>query len=151
MGGAYGKRIGRALKLCRGLGQLSQEELAARVGLSSGAVIAAYEAGDKTPTLERAIEMALVLGVSLSQLTGEQLIAHLPHVTNNVVNGEGHTVYQHVEGGTALLLEAMQQTVRQVVQEELAAGRAVLLHELRGVLREVAREGDEEDGSQDTG
>ena len=150
MGGAYGKRIGRALKLCRGLGQLSQEELAARVGLSSGAVIAAYEAGDKTPTLERAIEMALVLGVSLSQLTGEQLIAPLPHVTNNVVNGEGHTVYQHVEGGTAMLLEAMQQTVRQVVQEELAAGRAVLLHELRAVLREVARDG-EADETRDEG
>lgn len=141
MGGTYSKRIGRALKACRTLGEMSQDELAQKVGLAGGAVISAYEAGDKVPTLERAIDMALHLGVSLSQLVGEQGAAQAPqHITNNA-NGDHQTVYMNVEG-SIVLMDDLRDILRTMLREELAVGRKQLLAELREALQEDRREED---------
>lgn len=131
-------KIGQAMKACRQLTQTKQDTLAHTVGLASGAVIAAYEAGDKQPTLLNAMAMAQALGVSTSQFVGEHTVSQLPlHVTNNA-NGDHQHVYQHVQGGAVLI-----ETVRQVVREELARSREALVEELLAKLQAPAEADDE--------
>lgn len=148
--GTHSKRVGKAIKACRDLGPVSQDELAAKVGLKDGAVISAYEAGDKMPTLERAIDMAYHLGVSMSQLVGEHNAQQLPLKIVQNVGGDNQRVYMHVEG-TQVLLEDLERTIREVVQQELEKERARMMEEMQRrfpVLSDAAREqgGEPQDG-----
>lgn len=114
-------RIGKNIKMFRDQLDMTQEELAARVNLSGGAQIAQFEAGTKVPSLEKAMDIATQLGVTLAQLVGE--VAPPTTVTNNA-NGDHQTVYQHVEG--SLLPEDLEQTFAESLRTHLTMHRTEL-------------------------
>lgn len=107
-------RIGKNIKMFRDQLDMTQEELATRVNLSGGAQIAQFEAGTKVPSLEKAMDIATQLGVTLAQLVGE--VAPPTTVTNNA-NGDHQTVYQHVEG--CLLPDEVEQTLNDSLRSQL--------------------------------
>lgn len=139
-GGVRTAKLPPNLKRYREAAQLKQNELGKLLGHKDGAQVSAWEAGDKVPTLELTLEMAAQLGVSTSQLVGE-VPPTVPgaHVTNNVVNGEHHTVYQHVEGPLLMSDDALAR-LRTVVEEVVDARCAQLLDELRQLVRDVLKE-----------
>jgi DNA-binding XRE family transcriptional regulator len=137
-------KVGPNLKRYREEAKLQQQELGRLLGHKDGAQVCAWEAGDKVPTLELTLETAALLGVSTSQLVGEvPPPAPGTHVTNNVVNGEHHTVYQHVEG-PIVMSEAWEARLRKVVEEVVEARCQRLLEELRQLVQEVRREQEDE-------
>lgn len=144
--GARMGRIGKNIKMFRDQANMTQDELATRVNLAGGAQIAQFEAGTKAPSLEKAMDIATQVGVSLSQLVGE----HPPpgsapgHVTNHI-HGDNQTVYQHVEHAT-LLSEEMEQRLTALLREHLDTHRAELLRlfdvaALRQAIQEAVRDG----------
>jgi transcriptional regulator with XRE-family HTH domain len=139
-GGVRSAKLPPNLKRYREAAQLKQNELGRLLGHKDGAQVSAWEAGDKVPTLELTLETAAQLGVSTSQLVGE-LPPVLPgaHITNNVVNGEHHTVYQHVEG-PLLMSNEFEAKLRKVVEEVVDARCAQLVEELRRVVQDVVQE-----------
>lgn len=138
-------RIGKNIRMFRDQASMTQDELATQVNLSGGAQIAQYEAGSKMPTLEKAMDIATQLGVSLSQLVGEHPPPGSPcgHVTNHI-HGDNQTVYQHVERA-CLLGEEGGTLLSTVMQQHLEAHRLELLRlfnpqALREAVREAVRE-----------
>lgn len=116
-------RRGKRLRELREARQLTQQELALRVGLSSGAVIAAIEAGDKTPKLSRIDDMAAHLGVTTAELLGDTAPRTTPHMTSTVTGDYnlvqnidrrplGHDPEALVAGVRAVLQEALQELAR---------------------------------------
>jgi transcriptional regulator with XRE-family HTH domain len=138
--GVRAVRIGKNMRMFRDQANMTQEALATGVNLAGGAQIAQYEAGTKLPSLEKAMDIATQLGVSLSQLVGElpPVLSGSP-ITNNVVNGEHHTVYQHVEG-PLLMSDAFEARLRKVVEEVVDARCEKLLEEMRRIVQDVVRE-----------
>ena len=65
------KKIGMRVKLARVERELSQAELAKRVGLQQYAV-SGWETGTRPLRIEEAIKLADVLGVSVGYFAGEQ-------------------------------------------------------------------------------
>jgi len=92
---------------------LTQEQLAERVHYANAGMISQIEDGLKSPSLEKAQDLAIQLGVSLSALVGETVPLHT--VTNNA-SGD-HTVIQNIEGHYC----AMHQEDLAVMHEELRA------------------------------
>jgi transcriptional regulator with XRE-family HTH domain len=139
-GGVRTAKVAPNLKRYREAAQFTQHELGCLLGHKNGAQVCAWEAGTRVPTLELTLEMAAQLGVSTSQLVGEvaPTVAGTP-VTNNVVNGEHHTVYQHVEG-PILMSDDVEARLRKVVEEVVDARCQTLLEDMRRVVREVLRE-----------
>lgn len=139
-GGVRTAKVSPNLKHYRKAAQLNQNELGRLLGHKDGAQVCAWEAGVKVPTLELASDTAAHLGITTSQLLGE-VPPMVPgaHVTNNVVNGDHHTVYQHVEG-PLLMSDEFEARLRQVVEEIVDARCEKLVEELRRVVREVVRE-----------
>jgi transcriptional regulator with XRE-family HTH domain len=137
--GARAVRIGKNIKMFRDQASLTQEELATRVNLAGGAQIAQYEAGTKTPSLEKAMDIAIQLGVSLSQLVGEHPPpgTALGHVTNHI-HGDNQTVYQHVERA-CLLTEETETLLAHLVEQALDGHRLALqqLYDPRALLQAV--------------
>jgi len=125
--GVRAVRIGKNMKMFRDQANMTQEELATGVNLAGGAQIAQYEAGTKLPSLEKAMDIATQLGVSLSQLVGE----HPPpgtlpgHVTNHI-HGDNQTVYQHVERA-CLVTEDTETLLTALIQQQLEAHRLELV------------------------
>ena len=115
----------------------SKKELAAKVGYTTEAMIHQIEEGVKWPSIQQAKALAAAFGVSLSALVGD---AAGGGVTNHA-NGAHAIGYQHNEGAV-LMTDELQAMVRQVVREELTVQREQLLHDMRVVLREAAREAD---------
>jgi hypothetical protein len=111
-------------------------------------VFAANEAGEKTPSLWKAMDMAIQLGVSLSELVGEHTRGTGTVVTNNA-NGDHQTVYQHVEGG--VLTEDLEAKLAAVVAaalvQVLESQRQVLVTALTEAVRSVLLEVRSADGS----
>lgn len=142
-------RIGKNIRMFRDQASMTQDELATQVNLSGGAQIAQYEAGSKMPTLEKAMDIATQLGVSLSQLVGEHPPPGSPcgHVTNHI-HGDNQTVYQHVEracllgeeGGT--LLQTL--LTQHLEQQRLELARVLSPQALSEVVREAVRLGMQE-------
>ena len=142
-GGVRTQKVPKNLKQFREQAGLQGNELGQLLGMKSGAKVSQWEAGATVPTLEMAAEVAARLGVTTSQLLGEtEQPAQGSHVTNNVINGDKHTIYQHVEGGQLLMTAECQQVLRQIVEEVVDARCVRLLEEMRQVLREAAREAD---------
>jgi transcriptional regulator with XRE-family HTH domain len=143
-GGVRTAKLPPNLKRYREAAQLKQNELGRLLGHKDGAQVSAWEAGMKVPTLELTMDTAAQLGVTTSQLVGE-VPPVLPgsHVTNNVVNGTHHTVYQHVEG-PLLMSDEFEARLRKVVEEIVDARCEKLVEELRKVVREVVREQEDE-------
>jgi DNA-binding XRE family transcriptional regulator len=141
-------RLGKNIKMLRDQHDMTQDALAGRVHFSSGAVIAAIEAGEKTPSLWKAMDMAIQLGVSLSELVGEHARGSGTMVTNNA-NGDHQTVYQHVEGG--ILTEDLEAKLAGVVASALVqvleSQRQVLVVALTEAVRSVLLEVRSADGS----
>ena len=125
--GVRAVRIGKNLKMFRDQANMTQDELATGVNLAGGAQIAQYEAGTKLPSLEKAMDIATQLGVSLSQLVGEHPPpGSLPgHVTNHI-HGDNQTVYQHVERA-CLVTEETETLLTTLVQQQLEAHRLELM------------------------
>ena len=141
-------KFGKNLQGCREQRGLKQQDLGQRLGHKTGAKVSAWEKGTVVPSLELTAELAAQLGVTTSQLLGE--VAPLTpgsHVTNNVVNGTHHTVYQHVEG-MMLLSEEFEDRVRQVVREEMEQCCARVLEEVRALCQTLQRP-PEDRGGQD--
>jgi len=138
-GGVRSAKFPPNLKRYREAAQLKQNELGQLLGHKDGAQVSAWEAGKKLPSLEMALETAARLGVSTSQLLGElPPVLQGAHVTNNVVNGEHHTVYQHVEG-PLLMSDEFEVRLRKVVEEVVDARCDKLVEEVRRVVRDVVR------------
>jgi transcriptional regulator with XRE-family HTH domain len=125
--GARAVRIGKNIKMFRDQADMTQEELATQLGLAGGAQISQFEAGTKLPPLEKAMDIASQLGVSLSQLVGE----HPPpgtlpgHVTNHI-HGDNQTVYQHVERA-CMVTEDTETLLTTLVQQQLEQHRLELV------------------------
>lgn len=128
------QRIGKNIRMYRDQIGVTQDDLATRVGFASGATISAIEAGEKAPSVEKLMDIAIQLGIGVSQLVGEQS-AGTAHITNNA-NGDHQTVYQHVEGLMAQS-EEVQAALRDMVREELAAHLAQVVAEVERVTRRV--------------
>lgn len=137
-------QTGKNLRMYREKAGLTQEELARLVRYSDKAMIAQIEAGVKSPSLEKAQDLAVQLGITLSQLVGE--VAPPTTVTNNA-NGDHQTVYQHVEG--AMLSEEMEQSLSDSLKAHLEVHRqelarlfdvTVVAEALRLAVREGMRE-----------
>jgi transcriptional regulator with XRE-family HTH domain len=137
-GGRRTAKLGGHLKHYREAAKLKQNELGRLLGHKDGAQVSAWEAGDKVPPLELVLETAAHLGVSTSQLVGE-----VPppepgtHVTNNVVNGEHHTVYQHIET-LVLASEEGGAPLRRALEAVVEVRTAPLVAELRALHAAVA-------------
>lgn len=149
MQGVRAVRIGKNIKMFRDQASMTQDELATNVNLAGGAQISQFEAGTKSPTLEKAMDIATQLGVSLSQLVGE----HPPpgtvggHVTNHI-HGDNQTVYQHVERA-CLLGEEAETLLSTLVQQHLDNHRQELARmfnpqALLAVVQEAVRAGMQE-------
>jgi transcriptional regulator with XRE-family HTH domain len=130
------QRIGKNIKMYRDQVDVTQDDLAQRVGFASGATISAIEAGEKAPSVEKLMDIAIQLGVGVGQLVGEQPAA-AAHITNNA-NGDHQTVYQHVEG-LLKQSEELQAALRDMVREELAVLRAQVVQDVEAALRQVVR------------
>jgi hypothetical protein len=139
-GGVRTAKLPPNLKRYREAAQLKQNELGRLLGHKDGAQVCAWEAGVKVPTLELTMDTAAQLGVTTSQLVGEvPPVVPGAHVTNNVVNGTHHTVYQHVEG-PLLMSDAFEARLRKVIEEVVDARCEKLVEEMRQMVREVVRE-----------
>jgi len=128
------QRIGKNIKMYRDQCDVTQDDLANRVGFASGATISAIEAGEKAPSVEKLMDIAIQLGVGVGQLVGEQS-AGSAHITNNA-NGDHQTVYQHVEGLLAQS-EDFQAVLRDMVREELETHRAQVVADVEAATRRV--------------
>lgn len=128
------QRIGKNIKMYRDQVDVTQDDLAQRVGFASGATISAIEAGEKAPSVEKLMDIAIQLGVGVGQLVGEQ-VAAAAHITNNA-NGDHQTVYQHVESLLAQS-EEFQAALREMVREELAVLRAQVVQDVEAAMRRV--------------
>jgi len=139
-GGVRTAKLPPNIRRYREAAKLKQYELGRLLGHKDGAQVSAWEAGDKVPTLELTAETAVHLGITTSQLLGEVPPA-VPgaHITNNVVNGDHHTVYQHVEG-PVLMSDEFEVRLRKVVEEVVDARCDKLVEEMRQIVREVVRE-----------
>jgi len=107
-------RTGKNIRMYRERLGWSQEQLAAKVHYSDASMITQIEAGTKSPSLDKAEDLAIQLGVPLSALVGEPCAAH--GVTNNA-SGD-HTVIQNIDGHYCAL---DRETLGQLVDERLAA------------------------------
>jgi DNA-binding XRE family transcriptional regulator len=147
--GVRTKDVGKQIKAYRERVGLKQNDLGQRLGHKTGAKVSAWEAGTVLPSLELTAEVAAQLGVTTSHLLGE---APLPEsgtqITNNVVNGDHHIVYQTVQGGVLLMTDEFQQVLRAIVEEVVDARCERLVEEFRAVLseRDAAREADADPG-----
>jgi transcriptional regulator with XRE-family HTH domain len=125
--GVRAVRIGKNIKMFRDQANMTQDELATQVNLAGGPQISQYESGSKLPSLEKAMDIAIQLGVSLSQLVGE----HPPpgtlsgHVTNHI-HGDNQTVYQHVERA-CLVTEDTETLLTTLIQQQLEQHRLELV------------------------
>jgi transcriptional regulator with XRE-family HTH domain len=118
----------------------TQAELAQKVGYSNAGMISQIEDGLKSPSLEKAQDLAVQLGVSLSQLVGESPGLH--SVTNNATGD--HTVIQNIEGHyCAVHQEELQAGLRGALQAALDEHRQWLLREVRDILLKELAQGAE--------
>ena len=134
-------QTGKNLRMYREKAGLTQEQLAQLVRYSDKAMISMIEAGVKSPSLEKAQDLAVQLGITLSQLVGE---APPPTTVTNNANGDHQTVYQHVEG--AVLPEEFEHTLAERLREHLALHRQELARlfdvtVVAEVIRLAVREG----------
>lgn len=123
------KRIGRNVRMYRERHEWTQEYLAGLVGYSQAAMISQIEDGLKSPSLEKAQDLAIQLGVSLSDLVGD---APPPHVVTNNATGD-HTVIQNIEGHYCAITR---EELTAMVQAEVARG----LEELKAMLQTALAE-----------
>jgi len=127
--GARQRRLGKNIKELREERRLTQDELAARVGFTTGAVIAAIEAGTKTPGLWKALDMAQQFGVSLSQLIGETVVAGAAVAVPgaNSATAQHQTVYQYgrLTTETGEPIEVM---LTRALDQALTQHRTAMLH-----------------------
>lgn len=115
-GRARMERTGKTVRMYREQRTLSEKELARRVGYADASMISHIEAGLKSPSLEKAQDLAVHLGISLSQLVGEAGACHT--VTNNATGP--HTVIQNIEGHyCALPREDLVRLIQGAVREGL--------------------------------
>lgn len=73
----FGNKI-KELRIKKGL---SQADMAKKIGMQSPQ-LSKYENGEHTPSLEKVIKIAKVLGVSVGYLVGES-VAEMPEIPNN--------------------------------------------------------------------
>lgn len=124
-------QTGKNVKMYRERLKWTQEQLAAKVGYSNAGMISQIEDGLKSPSLEKAQDLAVQLGVSLSQLVGDINPFHT--VTNNA-NGD-HAVIQNVEGHyCAVHREDLQAVLQAFVRNALDEHRASLVREVRDIM-----------------
>jgi len=117
---------------------LTQEQLAERVHYSNAGMISQIEDGLKSPSLEKAQDLAIQLGVSLSELVGDTPPRHT--VTNHA-SGD-HTVIQNIEGHyCAVHREDLTALVKQCMAEGLAAVQTSLVETLHALLAPSPAEG----------
>lgn len=137
-------QTGKNLRMYREKAGLTQEELAHLVRYSDKAMISMIEAGIKSPSLEKAQDLAVQLGITLSQLVGD---APPPTTVTNNANGDHQTVYQHVEG--PFLPEELEQTFAESLRTHLDVHRqelqrlfdvTVIAEAIRLAVREGMRE-----------
>lgn len=87
-------QTGKNVRMYRERLKWTQETLAEKVGYANAGMISQIEDGLKSPSLEKAQDLAVQLGVSLSQLVGE---GRGCHTVTNTATGD-HTVIQNIEG-----------------------------------------------------
>jgi transcriptional regulator with XRE-family HTH domain len=143
MGSTRSMRVGKQMKALREEARLTQDDLASRAQLASGALIAQYEAGTKMPSLDKSMDLAIQLGVSLSELVGEHARGTTARITCNA-NGDHQTVYQHVEG--LMLTDDLEATLARLVTRVLDAQRPMLLEAVTTAVRQVLQAGQGQDG-----
>lgn len=88
-------RFGKIVKMVRKERGMTQIDLAARIGVSSG-FLWEVEQGRKFPSVERTIEMARVLNVNLDQFILERLNDQMPEgfvVIKKQQNGESRKTH----------------------------------------------------------
>lgn len=113
-------KFGRALKIWRGRAQLTQDELAKLVGYDDGGMISLIEQGKKSPSLEKAQDLANALNTTVSVLLGEDSPRTITHNT---------TVTGHFELQDSL-------TVIGLDKSELAQIIVEVLHVVEARMRE---------------
>src|SRR5262245_6284090 len=127
-------RIGRNIQMRRDRLGLTQAQLGTAVGYSDGSMIAQIEGGVKSPTLDKAQDIAIQLGISLSELVGETVPVHT--VTNHA-SGD-HTVIQNIEGHyCGVQQEALRGLVQDIVQAAMTELTATLTTLLTATLQEI--------------
>jgi transcriptional regulator with XRE-family HTH domain len=128
-------QTGKNVRMYRERLKWTQEQLAERVGYSNAGMISQIEDGIKSPSLEKAQDLAVQLGVSLSQLVGDAGAWHT--VTNNATGD--HTVIQNIEGHYCVLkLDDLHALVQTEVARGLTEMQALLtagLADLKASLR----------------
>jgi transcriptional regulator with XRE-family HTH domain len=128
-------QTGKNVRMFRERLKWTQEQLAAKVGYSNAGMISQIEDGLKSPSLEKAQDLAVQLGVSLSQLVGDAPAWHT--VTNNATGD--HTVIQNIEGHyCAIQLEELNALVKAEVMRGLTEMQALLtagLADIKASLR----------------
>jgi transcriptional regulator with XRE-family HTH domain len=133
-------QFGKNVEMYRKRLAWTQGELAQKVGYAHAGMISQIEDGLKSPSLEKAQDLAVQLGVSLSQLVGETPALH--SVTNNATGD--HTVIQNIEGHyCAVHHEDLQAGLRELLRAALDEHRQWLVREVRDILlAELARGAD---------
>lgn len=116
-------QTGKNLRMYREKAGMTQEELAHLVRYSDKAMIAQIEAGVKSPSLEKAQDLAVQLGITVSQLIGE---APPPQTVSMASTGD-HAVIQNIAGRYCTLhADTVVDRLEQVLTAALAEMRQLL-------------------------
>ena len=122
-GRARMERTGKTVRMYREQRTLSEKELAKRVGYADPSMISQIEAGLKSPSLEKAQDLAVHLGVTLSQLVGE---TPAPQTVSMAATGD-HTVIQNIAGRYCTMhVDAVVDRLEQMLQTALTEMRQLL-------------------------
>lgn len=69
LGGSLGMTVGERIRAARIMANMSQKELADKIGNTSHSIIWQYEQDERHPKLEKLVKIASALGVPVSALT----------------------------------------------------------------------------------
>lgn len=116
-------KFGRALKIWRGRAQLTQDELAKLVGYDDGGMISLIEQGKKSPSLEKAQDLANALNTTVSVLLGE----HTSAIITNNTTVTGH--FEMQDGVTVVGFDKAE--LAQIIAEVLHAAEERARHRRR--------------------
>lgn len=83
--------IGEKIQRCRKEGKMSQEDLAAKLGVSRQAV-SRWELNESIPDTENVIQLGRIFGVSLDYLLKAEINEYKPGNANHTVNSQDYMI-----------------------------------------------------------
>lgn len=91
--------IGEKIQRCRKEGKMSQEDLAARLGVSRQAV-SKWELNESIPDTENVIQLGRIFGVSLDYVLKPEITEDKPGDANHTVNNQAYMIDEEIKNNS---------------------------------------------------